>query len=336
MATNEMPQIPSNLVKYIIGGAVILGIVILIVSSMFTVDTYEKAVVLQLGKFKEQVGPGLHFRIPGIETYEIVNTSLQTEDFGSKTHSKDYNVGNYAQDQEISSSNNEESIMLTGDINIGNVNWTIMYRIKDPVQYLYRIDDPIGTLRALSESVMRKVIGNNWIDDVLGSKKEEIGRQVKDNLQELMDAYKVGITIESVLLRDVTPPKEVSEAFNDVIKAKQRKEQRKREAEKQLNKDVSEAKGEADKLKKQAEGYAQRRLTEAKGELDKLKSVYLKYKEFRKENKERIFLETMEEIYKKIDNKVILDSDRLLPLLSLDQNTLKSKFAEATLKKGGK
>jgi len=211
--------------------------------------------------------------------------------------------------------------MLTGDLNVLVVEWIVQFRVKDPVKFLFNIRDPRGTIRSISEAVMRQVVGDNSVSEVLTTRRVEINIAVQEKLQEILDSYDSGIQIVTVKLQDVNPPDPVKPSFNEVNEAKQEKEKVINQAWEAYNKAIPTARGQAEKTIKKSEGYALNRINQAKGDAAKFIATWDAYKDSKDVTRKRLYLETMNEVIPKAGNKYIFDSDQkgILPLLRLDR-----------------
>jgi membrane protease subunit HflK len=210
--------------------------------------------------------------------------------------------------------------MLTGDLNAAVVEWVVQYRIVEPYKYLFRVRNVQNTFRDMSEAVMRRVVGDRTVNEVLTIGRQEIADQVLQMLQELCDQYETGINVDQVVLQDVNPPDPVKPSFNEVNEAQQEKERLINQAQSEYNKVIPRAKGEAEQTIRQAEGYALDRLNRARGDSARFVAFYDAYRMAPEVTRKRIYLETMNEILPKVKQKVIVDDDlrSVLPLLNLD------------------
>ena len=213
----------------------------------------------------------------------------------------------------------EESLMLTGDLNVAVVPWKTQYRIAEPDKFLFKVKDPIGTFRDMNEAVMREVIGDRSVNEVLTTGRQEIAAKMEEKLQKMCDQYENGLKINRILLQKVLPPKQVQDAFNEVNTAEQEKEKMINQALGDYNRIIPRARGEAEQTVQQAEGYAMDRVNRAKGDASLYKDLLKAYKKSPEVTKDRIYLETMADVYPKIKQKIILDKDLegILPLLPL-------------------
>lgn len=303
----------TGLVIGLIGVLVLFSV---LSSAFYSIDTEEVGVIQRFGKYVRTTQPGLHTKLPlGIEKLTRVKgfQYIFTEEFGFRTVTPGVR-SRFAQQGFIS-----ESLMLTGDLNSSVVEWAVQYKIKNPENYLFNVRDVTGTIRDISEAVMREVVGDRSVDEVLTIGRREIGTEVERKMQEILDSYNTGIDVDIVKLRGVNPPDPVKPSFNEVNEAKQEKEKMINQAWETYNKAIPEAKGEAERTIRKAEGYALDRINRAKGEANRFISVWEEYKRSKDVTKRRLYLETMREILPGLDRKYIIDSDQkgLLQLLSL-------------------
>ena len=296
----------------------ILIAVVAAATSFYTVEADEEGVVLRFGEYVRSVPPGLHFKAPfGIEKATGVRVrKVFKEEFGFRT------LRPGVRTQYDSRDYSHESVLLTGDLNIADVEWVVQYRIAEPQKFLFEIRDAKQALRDLSEAVMSIVVGDRTVTEVLTVGREEIAMSVKQNLQELLDLYKTGLYIENVTLQDVNPPETVKPAFNEVNEAKQEKERLINEALRDYNESVPRANGLARQLISEAEGYALKRVNEATGDADRFNSIRQEYQSAKNVTRRRLYLETMSEILPKVKEIYIIDDETNspIPILHLGQS----------------
>ncbi len=299
-------------------GMILLGLILVlaVLSSVFQVGPEEVGVVLTFGAYSSEASPGLNFKLPyPIQTVQKVPVQRQLkQEFGFSTERAGVRT--------VYSNRNlqEESLMLTGDLNVAEVEWITQFRVDDPYEYLFKVRNVEETLRDMNEAVMRSVIGDRSVNEVLTIGRQEIASEVEVRLQELCDLYENGVRIDQVVLQDVTPPDKVKGSFNEVNQAQQERERMINEAKAEFNKVVPRASGEAEQAIQEAEGYATDRVNRAQGDAALFTSVLEAYRRAPDVTRRRIHLETMQELLPGIKRKVILDQDLkgLLPLLSLD------------------
>jgi len=286
-------------------------------SSFYSVGPDEVGVIRRFGKYVRTTNPGLHLKIPYIEKINNVKVKyIFKEEFGFRTTRPgvitQYSSGEYF----------DESLMLTGDLNVLIVDWIVQFKIKDPVKLLFNIRNSERTIRNISEAVMRQVVGDNTVNEVLTTRRVEINQEVQDKLQNILDSYDSGIQIVTVKLQDVNPPDQVKPSFNEVNEAKQEKEKVINQAWEKYNKIIPKASGEAEKTIREAEGYALKRINMAKGDAAKFIATWEAYKNAKDVTKKRLYLESMSEILPKAGRKFIIDSEQkgMLPLLNLNKS----------------
>ena len=312
------PYIRLITAKRVFWLVLILIAVVAAATSFYTVEADEEGVVLRFGEYVRSVPPGLHVKAPfGIEKAAGVPVrKVFKEEFGFRTlragirtqyDSRDYSA---------------ESVLLTGDLNIADVEWVVQYRIAEPQKFLFEIRDAKQALRDLSEAVMSIVVGDRTVTEVLTVGRQEIAMCVKQNLQELLDLYKTGLYIENVTLQDVNPPETVKPAFNEVNEAKQEKERLINEALRDYNESVPRANGLARQLISEAEGYALKRVNEATGDADRFNWIRQEYQSAKNVTRRRLYLETMSEILPKVKEIYIIDDETNspIPILHLGQS----------------
>ncbi len=307
-----------------IGLLVLLGIAG-VSSSVFTVSAEEVGVVMTFGRYARQTPPGLHVKWPmPIQTVRKVAVQRQLKaEFGFRTT----NAG--VRTQYAAGAFTGESLMLTGDLNVAVVSWTTQFRVNDPYKYLFKVRnlfDPRGvssadTFRDMNEAVMRAVIGDRSVNEVLTIGRAEIASEVELRLQELCDQYETGIKIEQIVLQDVDPPDQVRPAFNEVNQAQQEKERMINEARADYNSVIPRARGEAQQTITQADGYATDRVNRARGDAELFKSLLAAYQRSPNVTRRRIYLETMLAVYPNVRQKIVLDEalKGVLPLLPLTE-----------------
>jgi len=312
------PNLPSKLSLTAIAiGAVVCLAIFGALSSYFTVPAESVGVILRLGKYERTVNPGLHFKVPfGIETVDVVPTQRQLKlEFGFSTPGAT-NLHQSGDDPDL------ESLMVTGDLNAALVEWVVQYRIDDPYQYLFRIRDPALTLRALSESVMREVVGDRTVDEVLTFGRQEMEIEVLKKIQEAVQKYELGTYIDQVQLKNVNPPRPVQASFDEVNRAQQEREEVINVAQQEYNRVIPRARGQASQKILEAEGYALERVNQSKGDVASFSALLEEYDKNPEITRTRLYLETMSSVLSRIDRKVILDDNAtgLLPLLQLNPN----------------
>ncbi len=307
----EPPRFPPGVLRL----AVMLAVfVLLALNSFYQVEPEEVGVVLRLGVYQKSSPPGLHFKIPVVDQVWPVPVQRQlTESFPQQPGTG--GRGQHGRDGGINESN-----MLTGDLNTAVVTWVVQYRIVDPVAYLFKVRNARETFRDMSEAVMREVVGDRTVNEVITVGRQEIKSVVEVELQQLSELYEIGIQVDQVLLQDVTPPEPVKPAFNEVNQAEQERSQLISEAQSEYNKVIPRAKGEAQQTILGAEGYALDRVNRAQGEAARFTAVYEEYRKAPEVTRKRIYLETLRRILPKVGRKVVIDEKirGVIPLLNLE------------------
>lgn len=321
----DTKAIERFLEKFKTGGKIIwvpILIILLMWKSFFSIDTEEVGVILRFGKHVKTVEAGLNFKIPFIETVHRVAVERQQKlEFGFRTRS----VESGANTQYSNGNFSEESLMLTGDLNLADVDWVVQYRIDDPYSYLFKVKNPELTMRAVSESSMRQIVGDRTVNEVLTVGRSEIGAKLKLLIQEICDEYELGVKIDQIVLQDVTPPEQVKQAFNAVNQAQQEKETLINQAKSAYNKVIPKASGQALETIQKAEGYATERVNIAEGEVARFNDLYAEYVKAPEITKKRIYLESMQEVLPKLGSKIITDDkgSNVLPLLQMQMKNSK-------------
>ena len=299
------------------GGPFIILIIIAIflgTSAFFTVGTDEVGVVQRFGRFVRTAQPGLNFKWPvGIEKVTKVKVRrVEKEEFGFRTMQAS-SGSRISTDTE-----NNVSLMLTGDLNVALVPWIVQYRIKDPYNFLFRVRDVKRLLRDMSEAAMRMVVGDRSINEVI-SKRREIADEARKVLQEEMDLAEAGLEIVTIEMKKTNVPGPVQPSFNEVNQAVQEKERLIYQAQEEYNKAIPTARGEAQRVIKEAEGYALDKVNRAKGDATRFTALYKEYAKAKDVTKRRLYLEAIQELFPKMGQKYIVDSNQqnLLPLLNL-------------------
>ncbi|BDX05006.1 FtsH protease activity modulator HflK [Planctobacterium marinum] len=313
------------------GGIKFVLLVILIVvtgwHSVYTVPSDSVAVVLRFGKYVGQTTPGLHFKFPFfIDVVRVVPVKRQLkQEFGFLTrNTADRTVSSRNGDMEetIRKFNSQnETQMVTGDLNAALVEWVVQYRISDPVKYLFEVRQPGETLRYVSESIMREVVGDRTVDEVITIGRQEIEFIALLKMQETSTKYAMGLSIDQVQLKNINPPNQVQESFNEVNQAQQEKEKLINEARRDYNKVIPLAEGEKDQRIREADGYRLRRVNEALGDTARFNAILSEYLDAPEVTKRRIYIETMQTVLPKVKQKVVLDSEMngIFPFLNLNE-----------------
>jgi len=295
---------------------VVIAIVLWLLTGIYIVGPDEQGIVLRYGAITRVTSSGLNYHIP--YPFETVFTPKITEVKRVEIGFRTIDPGPPAR----YSDKPRESLMLTGDLNVAQVEWIVQYTIKDPVQYAFRIREPRETIRNMSEAVMRLIIGDHTINQILTSGRENIQRESQAKLQKLLDSYGSGVSIRNVILQDVTPPHEVKPSFNAVNEARQEKEKKINQAWEEYNRVIPRAKGRAEQMLRSAEGYALERINHSKGDADRFLLAWEAYKQAPEVTKRRLYLETMSLVLPELEDKLLLDDAQgnLLPLLKLNRD----------------
>ena len=315
------PNMPSFRMAFGSGSLVVLGALVVwaLSTSVYTVQPEERAVIKRFGAVIGITDPGLHFRLPfGIDSVQRVATErVLKQEFGFRTADQRGSERTSYSPAALEG----ESLMLTGDLNMIDVEWVVQYRIEDPIKYLYRVRETGRTLRDISESVMRRVVGNRLGSDVLTVGRVDIQRQTQEGIQAAMDLYDTGLHIITVELQDVIPPPAVQPAFNEVNEARQERERMINEAQKRANQEIPRARGEALRVVAESEGYAVERVNRAKGETARFSAVLKEYRQAPEVTRSRLYLEAIGEMLPKVGRVLVVQEDQVgpLPLLRLDQ-----------------
>lgn len=322
-APESVTRIAQAIKRYI--KPIIVGIIALVIllGSVFQIEPEELGVITRFGKFTRTVDPGLNLKIPFAETlYKVPVERQQKLEFGFRSDER--RTSRTGQSSKRKST--DESLMLTGDLNLADVEWVVQYRIENPYKYLFKVKSPISTLRDMSEAAMRQVVGDRTVNEVLTVGRTEVANKVHVIVQDLSTEYDLGIRIDQVVLQDVNPPDEVKAAFNAVNRAQQERETLINEAEADYNKVIPRARGQAQETVQKAEGYAAERVNNAQGEVSRFNDLYQEYIKAPEVTRTRIYLETMSDVLPKLGNKIITDEagSNVLPLLQMqtkNQNT---------------
>jgi modulator of FtsH protease HflK len=309
----KLPHSLDRLTPHVVLYAVIAIFTVLFFTCFYTVQPEEVGVLRRFGRYTSTTTPGLHARLPfGIDNLRKVKIQrIYKEEFGFRTKKPGIR-SEFEPGEKL-----DESLMLTGDLNSVVVEWIVQYKIKDPVKYLFNIRNPQKTIRDLSESVMREVVGDRSVDEVLTIGRMEIEYEVQKHLQDIFNYYGMGVEIITVKLQNVTPPDPVKPSFNDVNEAKQDKERLINEAWKEYNTVIPLADGENKKMVQYAQGYAIERTNEAKGNAARFTKLFNEYRKARQITRKRLYLEEMQKVLKKVKKIYIVDkkTQSIFPLI---------------------
>ena len=305
--------VPRGLIVLAVLAAVGLGAW----TAFYTVPSDSVAVVQRFGKYLKDVPPGLHFKLPlGVDAATIVPVKRQLkQEFGFTTPgaSDPYQSPTPSEGQ-------QETQMVTGDLNAALVEWVVQYRISDPIKFLFEVREPSQTLRDVSESVMREVVGDRSVDEVITIGRQEIETEALTKMQALATRYAMGISIDQVQLKNINPPEPVQGSFNEVNQAQQEKEKLINEARRDYNKVIPLAEGEKDQRIREADGYRLKRINEAEGDVARFRALLAEYSKAPEVTRRRIYVETLQDVMPGIRSKIIVDEQTrsILPLLNLD------------------
>lgn len=293
----------------------IILVLVIVWSGLYTVPSDSVAVIQRFGKYLKEVPPGLHLKVPfGIDIATIVPVKRQLkQEFGFLTPGA---TNPYQQPDDPE----KESQMVTGDLNAALVEWVVQYRVTEPLKFLFQVREPNETLRAASESVMREVVGDRTVDEVITIGREEIEVEALAKMQALSTKYEMGVSIDQVQLKNINPPKPVQASFNEVNQSQQEKEKLINEARRDYNKVIPLAEGEKDQRIRAAEGYKLKRINEAEGDVARFNAVLSEYIKAPEVTRRRIYLETLQAVLPELRSKIIVDEKvrSLLPMLNLD------------------
>jgi len=290
-------------------------IAVALFSTLYQVQPEEVGVVVRFGKYMRTTEPGLRMKIPFLEqVYRIPVQRQLKEEFGFRT--AEAGVRTTFSKADFSG----EAMMLTGDLNVAVVEWIVQYRVADPYLYLFKVRNITETFRAMNEAVMRQVVGDRTVTEVLTVGRQAIETRVEELLRELTQQYQLGITIEQVVLQDVNPPDPVKPSWDEVNQAQQQRDRMINEARGEYNKVIPRAKGEAQQAVLEAEGYSLNRVNRAQGESARFSSIQEAYRRAPDVTRRRLHLETMERVLPRSGGKLFLDADArgILPLLPLE------------------
>jgi membrane protease subunit HflK len=298
---------------------IILGLFVLVGlrGVIYSIGPDEVGVIQRFGKYIGLSSPGLHTKIPfGIDKVTPIKVEkIFKEEFGVRTLRPGVQT-EYSPRQYL-----EESLMLTGDLNILDVRWIVQFKVKDPTKLLFATRNPIDNIRDISEVVMRRFVGDYSVDEVLTIKREEIDHLAQIEMQKILDNYQTGIQVVTVKLLDVNPSEKVRPAFNEVNEAKQEREKMINQAWEAYNKVIPKAKGQAEKTIREAEGYALDKINRAKGESERFLVTLSEYKKAPEITQKRLYLETLMDVLPKAKEKYIIDPKQssILPLLNIGE-----------------
>lgn len=305
----NLPRPSKGLV--VVGALVVLGI-IMVLTMFYTVEADEVAIVQRFGQYIRREEPGLRTKLPfGLETVRKVKVQrVFKAEFGFRTEEPGVRT-RFSQ-----RSFHEESLMLTGDLNVAEVAWIVQYRIADPVKFLFRNRNAALTLSDVAQIVMRSVVGDHTVTEVLTERRTEIAHQVQTKMQELLNLYETGLRVETVQMQSVTPPSdEVKRAFNEVNEAQQEQARKTNEAVQAYNQEVPRERGEVERTIAKAEGYAINRINTAKGDTARFSALLAEYRKAPEVTRRRLYLETMRDVLPAVKQVYVLDEQQNSPVL---------------------
>ena len=318
----KLPKLPKINIGVIKGIVLAVVVIILLYGSIYQVSPEEIGVILRFGKFTRTSDPGLHFKLPlGIEKLTRVPVQRQLKlEFGFRTARP-----GVRSEFRVTPETIKEAVMLTGDLNVVVVEWIVQYKIKDPFKFLFKIRNVEDTFRYMNEAVVRRIVGDNSVDEVITVGRARIAAEAKDELQKMCDVYEIGIAVDQLILQDVNPPDPVKPSFNEVNESLQEKERKINEAWAEYNQEIPKASGEAEQTIRGAEGYATERVNRAQGDANLFTAVYKEYARAPLVTRKRLYIETINEVLSRIKKKFIVDErlKNLLPLLNLGEEVKK-------------
>lgn len=326
MSNGDFPSLEIKLPKinktYIRLGVIGLVIVVLLAGSFYQISPEEMGVILRFGKFVRTSDPGLHLKVPlGIESLTKVPVQRQLkEEFGFRTSRPGIQT-----QYTVTPESKGEAEMLTGDLNVAIVEWIVQYKIKNPYNYLFKLRDAQATFRYMNEAVIRTIVGDSSVDEVITIGRARIALEAKEMLQNLCDLYEIGIEVNQLVLQDSNPPPPVQPSFNEVNQAQQEKERKINEAWSEYNQVIPRAQGEAAQVIEAAEGYATERVNNAEGDASRFRAIYREYVRAPVVTRKRLYLEAINEILPKMNRKIIFDENQknVMPLLNLGEEVKK-------------
>ena len=311
----NLPKINPNLIKLIVAG---IAVIILLAGSFYQISPEEAGIILRFGKYVRTTDPGLHLKLPlGIEELTKVPVQRQLKmEFGFRTTRPGIRT-----EYRTSPDTIREATMLTGDLNVVVAEWIVQYKIKDPYKYLFKIRDVDSTFHYMNEAVVRTIVGDNTVDEVITIGRSRIALEAKEELQKLCDLYEIGIEVNQLIFQDVNPPDPVKPSFNEVNESQQEKERKINEAWSEYNQEIPKAQGEAEQMIRAAEGYATERINNAEGDATRFRSIYREYARAPLVTRKRLYLEAINEVLPKVNKKIIYDKglESILPLLNFGQ-----------------
>ncbi len=289
------------------------GLLYGVFSCFYTIEPGEQGVVLRFGKYSRTATPGLNFKLPLVDSlFKIDVETVRKEEFGFRTRQPGQKTVYEKKGYDI------ESLMLTGDKNVIDVEWIVQYKVSDPVNFIFKVREVGQAVRDVSEMTLRKIVGNQDFDYVL-SNRDILEAEAVRELQSALDSYESGVNIMQVKLQDVNPPDAVKPAFNEVNEADQDMKRLVNEAEETYNRVIPKARGDAKKIFEEAHGYAVERVNLARGETSRFLDILKEYDAAPEVTKRRLYIETMAEVLPQLSEVYVIDKEQrsLLPLMDL-------------------
>lgn len=319
-------QSPNSMMLALGGGGLLL---LWVLTGVYQIQPAEQGVVLRFGQYVDKLGPGLHVRMPyPIETVLRPNVEAENQ----------LNVGFIRESGDADAPSidiSAESIMLTGDENVVDLDFDVFWKVADAEKYLFEVKDVENTIKAVAESAMREVVGNNKIETVQTEGRVVVQQEVQKLMQRTLDSYNAGVTVTRVILLKVDPPAQVIDAFRDVQAARADQEKRRNEAQKYQNTIVPQARGEAAKIVQDAEAYKQKAVTEAQGEAQRFNSILDQYRNAKQVTRERMYLETMQRVLGSTNKIVIENKSGIIQYLPMPMPELRRSQGADTTPQGG-
>jgi membrane protease subunit HflK len=317
---------PGKAIFLVIIAIIVVVVIIGLFSSFYSIDETELGILIRFGKVIDgNVRPGLKFKLPFVDEVEIVDVSSKKAEFGFRTADASLQRTTYIKGEQ----EEQVSRMLTGDLNIADVEWVVQYYVNEPYKYVFEIENADDTLRDLSESIMRRFIGNrSLLEEIITTEQEgatdDLEIELKDELQMEMDNLNSGILISDVYiqnLKNANDP-EVEAAFTKVVSAEQEQQTIIEEAQEIQSRIQNEVRGEAASIVSKARGYKEERINRARGDVAQFKELYNRYKDYPEITRKRMYIETISKLYTELEKITIVDSeimDTTLPLLNLNK-----------------
>ena len=319
------PAEVTRAIGFVFGGILLL---VAVFTSFFTVAPEEEAVVLRFGRYSSTNPPGLHFKLPlGIDqAIKVPVTEVRIWSMADGREVRKLEFGFRTVEpgrRSVFRGVLDEALMLTGDLNIAEMEWVVQYRIKDAKEWIFHVREQDDTMKDLSESVMREVAGDHTVTEILTRKRAEVAALARDKLQERLDYYKMGVHVVTIQLQNAHPPAQVKASFDDVNAAQQERARLENEAEREYNKVIQVALGEAKRDVSEAEGYAADRVNRAKGDIARFNELLGAYQDAKEVTRRRLYLETMERVLPKMKRILVVSDEGILKMLPLEQGEVK-------------